>query len=287
MNADAPRIVFFGYSEVGYRGLELLLRRKANVVAVISHQDDPKENQWFRSVPKLAAQHGIPLHTPEQLKASEWLPVFEQELKPDLIFSFYYRHMIPTKLLAGARLGAFNMHGSYLPFYRGRAPVNWAVLNGETFIGATLHYMVREPDAGDIVDQEKVPIGPRETSSEVMAKVTEACVTVLDRQLDNLLAGTAPRVPQDHSQATYFTGRKPEDGRIDWAWPTARIFNLIRAVTRPYPGAFTELPGRGRITVWWAEPCAGQGIPGTILSESPLRIATGDGALEITDSQKD
>ena len=114
--------------------------------------------------------------------------------------------------------------------------MNWAILNGEDHIGATLHHMVAGPDAGDIVDQKRVPIGERDTSAEVMARVVNAAVEVLDRQLDALLSGTAPRHPQDAARASYFTGRKPEDGRIDWNWSSRRIFNLIRAVTRPFPG---------------------------------------------------
>ena len=124
--------------------------------------------------------------------------------------------MIPEAVLDLPSLGAFNMHGSLLPKYRGRAPVNWAVLHGETQIGATLHTMVKQADAGDMIDQEAVSIGPRETAFEVMRKVQQAACVVLERQVKALLAGTAPRIPQDDSQATYFSGRKPEDGRIDW-----------------------------------------------------------------------
>jgi methionyl-tRNA formyltransferase len=143
--------------------------------------------------------------------------------------------------------------------------------------------MVGRADAGDIVDQEPVPIGPRDSAGEVMSQVVKAAKCVLDRQLDNLLTGAAPRIPQDESQATCFGGRRPEDGRIDWSWPTRRIFNLIRAVTRPYPGAFADLSGGRRLQVWWAEPDSPSGPAGTVLSQEPLIIATGDGALRITE----
>jgi methionyl-tRNA formyltransferase len=193
--------------------------------------------------------------------------------------------MIPTRLFRTARLGAFNMHGSLLPKFRGKAPVNWAVLLGETQTGATLHAMVARADAGDMVDQQAVPIGPRDTASQVMARVVEAARSVLDRQLTALLAGTAPRHRQDESQATCFGGRKPEDGRINWSWPARRIFNLVRAVTRPYPGAFGDLPDGRRLQVWWAEtePSEPLAAPGAMLSADPLRIAAGDGVLRITD----
>ena len=161
-------------------------------------------------------------------------------------------------------------------------PINWAVLNGETETGATLHRMVKRPDAGDIVDQEAVPIGPRDTAQVVFIKVTSAARHVLERSLDAIKQGRAPRRPQNESQASYFGGRKPDDGRIDWHADAQRIFNLIRAVTHPYPGAFTDVDGR-RFFVWWAEPRPdGAGRPGQVVSVAPLRVAAGNGSLEIT-----
>jgi methionyl-tRNA formyltransferase len=145
--------------------------------------------------------------------------------------------------------------------------------------------MVKAPDAGAIVDQDGVDIGPRDTAEQAFRKVLPCARSVLGRQIDALLAGTATETPQDESKATYFGGRKPEDGRIDWAQPSLRIFNLVRAVTDPYPGAFTDV-GPSRLMVWWAEhesPIARgrSGRPGEVLSVSPLVVATGDGALEL------
>ncbi|GAB4239946.1 MAG: hypothetical protein OHK005_01790 [Candidatus Methylacidiphilales bacterium] len=253
------------------------------MVGVFTHPDDPREVRWFRSVAERAQAAGLPFLTPDRLPPPEWLPRFQEEFRPDLIFSFYYRRMISTTLLNTARLGAFNMHGSLLPKYRGKAPVNWAVLRGETRTGATLHHMVQEPDAGDIVDQEAVSIGPRDRAIEVMDRVTAAAVTVLDRQLNALLNGTAPRHPQNHAESTYFGGRRPEDGRIDWDQPTTDIFNLIRAVTHPYPGAFADVTGVGQLRIWWAEPTNACGAPGEVLSREPLIIATRDSALRLTE----
>ena len=282
---QTPRIIVFGYSEVGYLCLSHLLKCKANVVAAFTHQDNPNETQWFHSVAALAKDNGIPVFYPESLKGPEWTGKI-QDLKPDLIFSFYYRKMIPTAILDLAPLGAFNMHGSYLPKYRGKAPVNWAVLHGATQMGATLHYMVKQADAGDIVDQQAVTIGPEETAFQVMEKVQAAAVQVLERQLANLLTGKALRHPQDETQATYFSGRTPEDGRIHWDQSAQQIFNLIRAVTKPYPGAFFDV-GEARMIVWWAKkmPALSGTKPGQVLSVSPLSIATGDGVLQITDYQ--
>ena len=282
---NKPRVVVFGYSEVGYVCLEYLLEHQVNVVALFTHQDDPRETHWFRSVSQLAEYREIPTFKPISLKEPEWERRMREEFRPDLIFSFYYRHMIPMRLLAPAALGAVNMHGSLLPKYRGKAPVNWAVLNGEDHTGATLHHMVANADAGDIVDQERVPIGARDTAAEVTQRAVAAARLVLERQLDNLLLGIAPRTPQNHADATYFGGRRPEDGRLDWHWPGRRIFILIRAVTRPYPGAFTDMADGRRLLIWWAEPETGPraGAPGQILNGNPLRIATGDGVLTVTD----
>jgi methionyl-tRNA formyltransferase len=281
----APRILFFGYSEVGYQCLDLLLHRGDHVVALITHEDNPHEKIWFKTPALAARERGIPVHTPEKVNTPEWIERIAA-LQPDLILSVYYRNMISSKILALPPLGAFNMHGSLLPRYRGRAPINWAVLHGEPRIGMTLHRMVKSADAGAIVDQEGVEIGPRDTAEQAFRKVLPCARRVLERQIDALLAGTAKETPQDDTQATYFGGRKPEDGRIDWTQTSRQIFNLIRAVTDPYPGAFVDVHG-ARLMVWWAEPespaasgCTGR--PGEILSLSPLVVGTGNGALELT-----
>jgi len=280
-----PRILFFGYSEVGFTCLDLLLARGDNVVALITHEDNPNEKIWFRTPIVAAREHGVPVQTPEKVNTPESIERIAA-LRPDLILSVYYRNMISAKILGLAPLGAFNLHGSLLPKYRGRAPINWAVLHGEPRIGMTLHRMVRAPDAGAIVDQEGVGIGPRDTAEQAFRKVLPCARRVLERQIAALLAGTAKETPQDDSQATYFGGRKPEDGRIAWTQTSRQIFNLIRAVTDPYPGAFTDL-GPARLMVWWAEPDSPairgrRGRPGEILSLAPLVVATGDGALELT-----
>jgi methionyl-tRNA formyltransferase len=281
----APRILFFGYSEVGHDCLSLLLERGDNVVALVTHEDNPGERIWFKTPAEAARARGVPVHTPEKVGTPEWVERIAQ-MRPDLILSAYYRNMISTKVLGLAPLGAFNMHGSLLPKYRGRAPINWAVLHGEPRIGMTLHRMVKEPDAGNIVDQEGADIGPRDTAEQAFRKVLPCARRVLQRQIGALLSGTARETPQDASQATYFGGRKPEDGRIDWKRSSVEIFNLIRAVTDPYPGAFTDA-GAARLMVWWAEADSSAarrkgGKPGEVLSVSPIVVATGDGALELT-----
>jgi len=233
----AVQAVVFGYHDVGVRCLRVLLDAGVAVPLVVTHRDDPNERIWFGSVAQLAHGHGIETLVSEDMNhLQERISV----ISPEFIFSFYYRRMLPPEVLSLAKRGAFNMHGSLLPKYRGRAPVNWAILKGESETGATLHEMVAKPDAGRIVDQERVPIGPDETAAEVFARVSDAAETVLKRSLPHLLAGTASLKKQDLSKGSYFGGRRPEDGRIDWSKSALEIHNLVRAVAPPYPGAFTD-----------------------------------------------
>ena len=232
----AVQAVVFGYHDVGVRCLRVLLDAGVAVPLVVTHRDAADERIWFGSVAQLAQSRGI-----ETLLSEDMNHLRERirVISPEFMFSFYYRRMLPPEVLALARKGAFNMHGSLLPKYRGRAPVNWAILMGESETGATLHEMVAKPDAGRIVDQQRVPIGPDETAAEVFARVSEAAETVLKRSLPHLLAGTASLKKQDLSKGSYFGARRPEDGRIDWSKSALEIHNLVRAVAPPYPGAFS------------------------------------------------
>ena len=155
--------------------------------------------------------------------------------------------MIPAELLACAKIASLNMHGSLLPKYRGRAPVNWAILHGETETGATLHIMEVKPDAGDIVGQSAVSIGPNETATDVFGKVSQAAVAVINQALPELVQGHIPRKPNLLAQGSYFGGRKPADGEILWHQSAKQVHNLVRAVAPPYPGAFTVWQGQRMI----------------------------------------
>jgi methionyl-tRNA formyltransferase len=272
------RVVVCAYHNVGYRCLEELLRQGADIRLIFTHEDSPSEEIWFRSVRELAEQHGIPYVTSEINTPENMARV--REIAPAFLLSFYYRNMIMPEVLSLASRGAFNLHGSYLPRYRGRVPVNWAVINGETETGATLHYMVAKPDAGDIVDQEKVAIAFTDTAFDVFNNLTEAAVDVLSRAWPQLLDGTAPRTAMNLNLGSYFGGRKPADGKIDWTKSAVQIYNLIRGVTHPYPGAFTQLEGK-RVVIWQAWPVSGAGAPGRIVATEPLQVGTGDGLLEI------
>ena len=237
------RAVVFAYHNVGCRCLSVLLAHGVDVALVVTHRDNPNENIWFDSVQRLAELHGIPVITPDNPNVPE---VIEQvrELQPDFFFSFYYREMLKRELLEMPKAGALNMHGSLLPKYRGRVPVNWAIIHGETETGATLHYMTEKPDNGDIVAQQSVPILPNDTALQVFQKVTVAAEMALNACLPNLLAGRAQAVRQDLSKGGYFGGRNADDGIIDWSQSAQQIHNLVRAVAPPYPGATTQLIGR-------------------------------------------
>jgi methionyl-tRNA formyltransferase len=277
---DRPSILVFAYHTVGYECLDVLFKRDENIVAVITHRDDPNGEAWFKSVAAFAKGHAIPVFTPDSVNTPVWTSRI-RTMAPDIIFSFSFRNMIREEILQIPRLGAFNMHESLLPKYRGRSPINWAVLHGERETGATLHHMESRIDAGDIVDQQAVPIGPDDTAFEVFTKVTIAAREVLERQIDAIKTGTAPRIQQDESKATTFGGRKPEYGRIDWTQGAESIYNLIRAATHPYPGAFTEVNGM-RFFIWRAKQLREySGTPGQVVAIAPLRVTAGRGALEI------
>ncbi len=276
-----PRVLLAAYSEVGVVCLEELLSQGAHVVGVYSHADDQFEEIWFRSVARVATDAGIPVFTPEDINATTEIDRIKS-LEPDILFSFYYRKMISGGILSIPPMGAFNMHGSLLPRYRGRACVNWAVLKGEKETGVTLHVMTEKADAGDIVDQESVPIEFTDTSQDVFWKVRDAARRVMARSWPLLREGRAPHQPQEERLATKFCRRQPSDGRIDWDQSATDIYNLVRAVTHPFPGAFTHLDNR-KLFIWkaWPIEVGEEGPSGHVLGLNPLVIRTGRGGLRI------
>jgi methionyl-tRNA formyltransferase len=237
-----PRAVVFAYHDVGVRCLRTLLARGVDVPLLFTHADAPGENIWFDSVARHARWHGIEVLTSETPNHPEMLERV-RALRPEFLFSFYYRSLLGAELLSLPTRGAYNMHGSLLPKYRGRVPVNWAVLNGEHETGATLHAMVARPDAGDLIDSQAVPILPDDTALEVFRKVTVAAEVTLHRCLPALIAGTARHTPQDLGAGSYYGRRSARDGAIDWRRGALAAHNLIRAVAPPYPGAFSEADG--------------------------------------------
>jgi UDP-4-amino-4-deoxy-L-arabinose formyltransferase/UDP-glucuronic acid dehydrogenase (UDP-4-keto-hexauronic acid decarboxylating) len=274
------KAVVLAYHTIGCRGIEALLRNGVDIVSVFTHKDAPGETIWFESVAQLAASRNIPVYAPEDINHPLWVKKI-RELEPDILFSLYYRHLVQSPILDIPPKGCLNLHGSLLPKYRGRVPINWVLVNGEKETGVTLHYMTPRPDDGDIVCQKRIPISQEDTARSLHEKAAAATLEMLDEILARILDGTAPKEPQDHAAATYFGGRSPQGGEIDWTWPATRVRDLVRAVTLPYPGAFSHVGDRK--CLFWAvsemtDRTDGAG-PGTILSIDPLMIACGKGAV--------
>ncbi|QXI25747.1 bifunctional UDP-4-amino-4-deoxy-L-arabinose formyltransferase/UDP-glucuronic acid oxidase ArnA [Pseudomonas vanderleydeniana] len=281
-----PKAVVFAYHDIGCAGIEALLNAGYEIAAVFTHADDPKENTFYGSVAQLCALKGIPVHAPEDANHPLWIERIAK-LNPDFIFSFYYRNLLSEALLATAKNGAFNLHGSLLPRYRGRAPANWVLVNGETETGVTLHRMVKRADAGAILAQNRVAIERSDTALSLHAKLRDSAANLLRDALPQLAQGKLSETAQDESKATYFGRRTAADGKLVWSKPAEELFNLVRAVTKPYPGAFCAV-GEHKLIVWGAEVVKGNEgqAPGRVISVDPLRIACGEDSLVINAGQR-
>lgn len=232
--------VVFAYHDIGVRCLEALLELGIEVSLVVTHQDSESEQIWFDSVAEHAERNRIKVITPDDVNDAAVIEMVSQ-FSPDFIFSFYYRQMLGQRLLDIPARGAFNVHGSLLPRYRGRVPVNWAIIHGEKETGVSLHRMEIKPDAGNLLAQATVSILRNDTAYDVFQKLKCASETMLIELIPEMLAGRVIEIPLDMDEGSYFSGRKPEDGRIDWRLPARDIHNLIRAVAPPYPGAFFNI----------------------------------------------
>jgi len=251
------------------------------IVGVFGHQTGADD--WQPSIEGAARHFGAGKECFLDADLQEpWVVRKVRALRSDIMVSLYYRDLVPDQVLAQARLGGINLHGSLLPAYRGRAPVNWMVLRGETEGGATLHVMTRKPDAGPILAQRSFPICERDTAFDVLLNVKTHGLDLLEEYLPKYLRGRIATVPQ--GRGTYFGRRRPEDGQIDWNLPADAIYNLIRAVTRPYPGAFSLHDGR-RLNVWWAEKEPAILLPPGLLRTDGKTILAGTGthALRLVD----
>jgi methionyl-tRNA formyltransferase len=276
------RAVVFAYHEIGYVCLEELIDFGVDVVCLFTHKDDPNEVLWFLRPAGLAEKKNIPVYTMDDLQE----PALAQmivDMKPDVIFSFYYRNMIPMEILAIPPTGAFNLHGSLLPKFRGRCPVNWVLIEGEKKTGLSLHCMVEKPDAGDIIAQRPVDISFEDNAFMLFMKMVSEARILMKEILPHIQDRSFQRIPQaDLGPSSYFGGRRPRDGIISWQKDAISIYNLTRATTHPYPGAFTYLDGR-KFFVWKAYPEEGQADhpPGTVISTKPLVVMSGSGALKL------
>jgi UDP-4-amino-4-deoxy-L-arabinose formyltransferase/UDP-glucuronic acid dehydrogenase (UDP-4-keto-hexauronic acid decarboxylating) len=279
------KTLVLAYHDIGCTGLKQLIDHGFDVAAVFTHNDNPTENLWFSSVAEAAVEHGIPVYAPENINHPLWVEKIKA-LAPDIIFSFYYRNMVGKEILEIPKHGCLNLHGSMLPAYRGRCPVNWAILNGEKESGVTLHHMVVKPDAGDIVDQLAVTIREEDTALDLHAHLSQATESLLKKALPAIRRGDIKSFPQDHNKSSYFGGRTADDGTIDWEKSGTEVRNLVRAVTRPYPGAFSYL-GNRKCYFWKVKTVAGEPdkAPGTVLSMSPLVINCKSEAIQVEIAQ--
>jgi methionyl-tRNA formyltransferase len=274
------RAVVFAYHEIGYVCLEEVVDFGVEVQCLFTHEDDPGEEIWFRRPAALAEAKGIPVYTPKRIKDSAWIEKV-RALAPDIVFSFYYRNIIPRDILDVPRIGAFNLHGSLLPKFRGRCPVNWVLIEGEDRTGVTLHVMEEKADTGDIVAQRAIDIAFHDTARSLFLKMVREAQLLMRDVLPQFRSGTFMRTPQS-GPFSYFGGRRPEDGLISWEKDAQSIYNLARATTHPYPGAFSYLDGK-KLHLW--ETLPEERIlpdpPGTVVCEKPLAVNTGRGVLQL------
>jgi UDP-4-amino-4-deoxy-L-arabinose formyltransferase / UDP-glucuronic acid dehydrogenase (UDP-4-keto-hexauronic acid decarboxylating) len=279
------KAVVLAYHNIGCVGIRALLTHGFDIQAVFTYEDDPNETLWFESVAELAAAHHIPVYAPENINHPLWVERI-REMQPDIIFSFYYRTLVGKEILGIPPAGCLNLHGSLLPRYRGRCPVNWVLVNGEKETGVTLHAMTPRPDEGHILGQHRVAIDDEDTALTLHGKLADATGELLDELLPLIREGRMDGIPQDHAIASYFGGRGPKDGEIDWALAAGAVRNLVRAVTRPYPGAFSFL-GNRKCTFWQVDlvDTAVAAPPGTVLTTDPLTIVCGEGAVQVRFAQ--
>ncbi|HFK4760790.1 TPA: bifunctional UDP-4-amino-4-deoxy-L-arabinose formyltransferase/UDP-glucuronic acid oxidase ArnA [Citrobacter farmeri] len=279
------KAVVFAYHDMGCLGVQAVLDAGYDIAAIFTHADNPGENAFFGSVSRLAAGAGIPVYAPDDVNHPIWAERISQ-LAPDVIFSFYYRHLLSDAILALAPAGAFNLHGSLLPKYRGRAPLNWVLVNGESETGVTLHRMVKRADAGAIVAQQRVAISSDDTAFTLHHKLCQTARRVLEQALPAIERKETHDVQQNESEATYFGRRTPEDSFLTWNRPATTLHNMVRAVAAPWPGAFSY-SGTQKFTIWSSRVHAQNQTaqPGTVISVSPLLIACSEGALEVVTGQ--
>jgi len=252
--------VVCAYSLVGRKALEALTESGISVLALYTYSQ-PQEDKWFEAPADYARRVGIPMYMEPDFNSAD-VQHRIRELAPDFLFSFYFREMIAPETLKIPKIGAFNLHGSLLPNYRGRAPINWVLVHGEKKTGVTLHAMTPKPDDGDIFGQREIEIAWDETALGLTKKAADAGYELIRERTPLLVSGSIQGIPQKTLGASsYFGGRKPSDSRLDTNMTTLEAFNQIRAVADPWPNAFLETDA-GAIKIPWALPHEGPCAPG-------------------------
>ncbi|AXB47510.1 methionyl-tRNA formyltransferase [Amycolatopsis albispora] len=268
------RVAMFGYQTWGHRTLEALLSGGHEVVLVVTHpkSEHAYEKIWSDSVADLAEANGIP--TILRNRPDEEVVRRLTEAAPDLIVANNWRTWLPPEIFDLPRHGTLNVHDSLLPAYAGFSPLIWALINGEPEVGVTAHMMDADLDAGEIVLQRAIPVGPKDTTTDLFHRTVDLIAPIVTESLAMIENGTVQPVKQDRSKASFFHKRAIEDSRIDWTWPAADIERLVRAQSDPYPNAFTYHRG-AKLRIIQASVSAGRygGTPGRIF------IPEGDGVV--------
>lgn len=286
------RILFMGTPDFAVPSLEALIEAGHQVCGVFTQPDRPK-NRGMKLLPppvKVCAQsHDIPVYQPTKLRDGTALALI-QELAPELIVVAAYGRILPDEILAAPPVGCINVHSSLLPAYRGAAPINWAVLNGDKESGVTIMHMAHDLDAGDIIAQTVTPVGPDETAPELYTRLADLGAKLLVSVVSDLAAGTASRTPQDHSKATLAPMLSKELSPMDWNRTAVQLHNQVRGLI-PWPAAVTTLSGsRCKVFSTTVLPDHTAAAPGTILraDKAGIDVACGDGTiLRIDELQPD
>jgi len=271
-----PTVILCGYGQFGCAAFTALRQAGLHICLVITHQDHPQENCWWQSLAVMAKEADIPVLVDPDLSTSSEDSKLIHELSPDILFSAFFRDLIGQHLIVLPRLGAWNMHPSLLPAYRGRAAINWQLVHGETLSGLTVHRMIARADAGAIVAQASVVVDPDQDAYGLTWQLLTLAPRVLAQALTCIINGESGR-EQDLAHGSVFGRRRPADGQINWQLSARQIHNLVRAVAPPWPGACTKLNGqslfisRTRVLVEGGRIAA----PGTILSGNNIACDTG------------
>jgi methionyl-tRNA formyltransferase len=275
--------LFLG-SRRGWAVLKKLVEAKVNICGVLCLIDDPHEEPLHLKITELTKTQHIPIYFSNQVKPSEYAEILKRH-QPDFAFAIGWRFMINKAAYNVPTKGTLVVHDSLLPKYRGFAPTNWVLINGETETGVTLFYIADEVDSGPIVDQLKTSISLEDTATTLDEKIIRLYEEIIVKNLKRLEDPQFKPSPQNETEATYTCKRIPEDGKIDWSKSTMQIYNLIRATTHPFPGAFAYFKGK-KILVWQAKLPATQkqyvgSIPGRVVGKhnGMIEVLTGDGSI--------
>lgn len=277
------KILFVSGVKLGLDSLNSLLDKGENICGIITYSDSYSGRSGYVDFSSVNKKYSnIPIIKSDDLKN----PAVQEQiisLKPDLILVIGYSFLIPANLLSIAKHGAIGHHPTLLPRHRGNAPIPWTLINGLTKSGVTFFYLSEEIDQGMIAAQSEFPISVDDDASSLYSKITSETISLLPKMLSKIKSGTLVPIPQDNSKSSKWSKRKPEDGIIDWNTMSIYLYNWIRGLTNPYPGAFTFLKNK-KLLIWKSRISQMKSDlnPGTIVSvDGGLFVSTGDGVLEI------